>query len=76
MYRLGIYEAGYLGMKNVNVKLGNNNKYVNISQGAQLISSHPAIQHIIHHVGSTVAIYVLHGCDYVSSIYGYSKEFF
>ena len=76
VYGLGICEAGHMNHKQVYVQRGNSNSYININEGTALISSHPVLSTISYPVLSIVALYILTGCDYVSSFYRCTKTKF
>ena len=75
-YGLGLQEAGHLRDKIIFVQRGNSGEYVDIQKASHAIANHPKLQTIRYPVTSVVAIYVLSGCDYVSSFYGCSKKKF
>ena len=76
VYGLGICEAGHINHKQVYVQRGNSNTYININEGTALISNHPVLSTISYPVLSLVALYILTGCDYVSSFYRCTKTKF
>ena len=76
VYGLGICEAGHIDHKHVYVQRGNTKTYIDIHKGTALISSHPVLSTISHPVLSLVALYILTGCDYVSSFYRCTKTKF
>ena len=69
----GINGTGYLEGKHVVVKRGNSEEYV---VGFVCLKSLPCLRSITHPVTSIVALYVLTGCDYVSSFYRVTKKQF
>ena len=75
VYGLGIWEAGWLRHKPVMVQRGITNEYVNINLGARLIEDYPQLQHVPYPISTMVALYVLTGCDYVSSFKDTKQEF-
>ena len=76
VYGLGLAEVGWLQGKQVYVKRGNVDSFVNINLAAQLITTHPSLSNTNHPVSSVVALYVLTGCDYLSSFYRCTKRNF
>ncbi len=76
VYGLGLAEVGWLQGKQVFVKRGNADSFININLAAQLITTHPSFRNINHPVSSLVALYVLTGCDYLSSFYRCIKRNF
>ena len=76
VYGLGLWEAGWLANKLVIVQRGNSGDFVNISFGARLITDLAALQNVKFPVSTMVALYVLTGCDYVSSFFKLTKKHF
>ena len=76
VYGLGLCELGHLDGKNVSVQRGNVESYINITTATSLLSQHPKLQHLTFPVLSLVALYILSGCDYVSSFYRCTKTNF
>lgn len=62
--------------KYVVVKLGTSSCYVDLNIAVQNIGNLPNFSCIKHPVTSFVALYVLTGCDYVSSFFRVSKSTF
>ena len=75
VYGLGLYEQHLQG-KQVHVQRGNTDCYIDIRKATLLMSQHPKLSAIVYPVLSLVAIYVLTGCDYVSSFYRCPKTTF
>lgn len=76
VYGLGICETREFGDKQVYVQRGNNESFININEATALIISHPVLSTISYPALSLVALYVLTGCDYVSSFYRCTKTNF
>ena len=76
VYGLAIYAARHLSGKNVYVQRGNSESYININRAATLISNHRVLSTTDYPVLTLVALYVLTGCDYVSSLYRCAKTKF
>ena len=76
VYGLGICEAGHFNNKRVYVQRGNTNSYININEGTALISNHPVFSTLSNPTLCLVALYILTGCDYVSSFYRCTKTKF
>ena len=76
VYGLALMEQGYLEGKHVVVKRGNSEEYVDLNVGFVSLKSLPCLRSITHPVTSIVALYVLTGCDYVSSFYRVTKKQF
>ena len=76
VYGLGLWEAGWLRHKQVVVQRGITNEYVYINLGARLIEDYPQLQHVPYPISTMVALYVLTGCDYVSSFFKHTKQEF
>ena len=74
--RLAFMEQGHLEGKHVVVIRGNSEEYVDLNVGIVCLKSLPCLCSITHHVTSIVALYVLTGCDYVSSFYRVTKKQF
>ena len=74
VYGLGLSEHGYLAHKQVYVQRGYSGDFVDINLGTLLISQCPKLQTISYPVSSVVALYLLTGCDYVSSFYFCKKN--
>ena len=56
------------------VQRGNNGDYVNINLGTRLIQNFPSLHTVSNHVSTIVALYVLTGCDYVSSLFQHTLK--
>ena len=69
-------EQGYLEGKHVVVKCGNSEEYVDLNVGFVCLKSLPCLRSINHPVTFIVALYVLTGCNYVSSFYRVTKKQF
>ena len=76
VYGLALMEQGLMSDKNVLVKLGVSNEYVSINLGVRAIGSLPTLCTIRYPVSCIVALYVLTGCDYVSSFFCVTKQNF
>ena len=75
VYGLGVYESGQLSGKQVYVQRGNTDSFIHI-KATTLIRNHSILSKISYPVLSLVALYVLTGCDYVSSFYHCTKTKF
>ena len=73
VYGLGICETGLLREKNVYVQRGNTESFISINEATTLFTNHPTLSGILCPALSLVALYVLTGCDYVSSFYRCTK---
>lgn len=76
VYGLGLAEAGHLTVKNVYVKWGNSREFVHINMEVEEIAKHHKQNIITNPLSFLVALYILSGCDYVSSLFGFSKDGF
>ena len=76
VYGLGLWEAGWLSNKLVIVQRGNSGEYVNINLAARLLQDFAPLQTVPYPVSTMVALYVLSGCDYVSSFFKHTKQNF
>lgn len=74
VYGLGILENGWLQEKTVFVKQGSKNSFVHLNLAVNLITEHHSLQPIILPACSIEALYVLSGCDYVSSFFWLHKN--
>ena len=73
VYGLGLWEAGWIKNKQVFVQRGTIGEY---NLGARLIRDFSPVSNIPHPVSTVVAMYVLTGCDYVSSFFRHTKQNF
>ena len=71
VYGLGIMEMGWLQGKTVYVQRGSTSvsDFVNINGLVSAIITHEQLGKLVYPVSSIVTLYVLTGCDYVSSFY-------
>ena len=76
VYGLGLWEAGWLINKNGIVKKGLSGEYVNINLGARSIKDCAQLQQATNPIAAIVGLYVMTGCDYVSSFFKQAKEKF
>ena len=76
VYGLGLCELNFFQGKHVYIQRGNTNSYININEGTSLISQHPKLSPMTYPVLSLVALYILTGCDYLSSFYMCTKTKF
>ncbi len=76
VYGLGLYELRHLGEKEITVQRGNTECYIDIKKATSLLAQHPKLSALSFPVLSLVALYVLTGCDYVSSFYRNTKTTF
>ena len=58
------------------VKQGNKNNFVHLNLAVNLIAEHHSLQSITLPACSIEALYVISGCDYVSSFFGCTKKKF
>lgn len=72
VYGLALMEQGLVSDKNILVKLGVSND-VSINLGVRAIASLPTLSTIRYPVMCIVALYILTGCDYVSSFFRVTK---
>ena len=78
VYGLGILEIGWLRGKTVYVKRSSASipVFVNINSLVSAITTHEQFGKLVNPASSIVALYVLTGCDYVSSFYRCTKANF
>ena len=76
VHGLGLFELNLFDNKQIYVQRGIADSYININNAVSLISNHPHLTSISYPVFTLVAIYVLTGCDYVSSFYMCTKTKF
>ena len=76
VYGLGLCGQGHLEGKHIIVRRGNVVSYIDITAAALMLSQHSKLSGIAFPVLSLVTLYVLTGCDYVSSFYRCSKTLF
>ena len=76
VYGLGLCELNFFRGKQVYIQRGNVDSYIHINQAVSLISQHPNLSSMEYPVLSLVALYILTGCDYVSSFYMCTKTKF
>ena len=77
VYGLGLYEQQrHLVDKQVFVQRGNTESYIDMRAAAQLVCQHPKLSALSYPALSIVALYILTGCDYVSSFYRCTKTAF
>ena len=76
VYGMALKESGWLGNKLVYVERTLNAEFVDICEVYTVIESHPSLAGIPYPLNSLVALYVLSGCDYVSSFFKTSKQVF
>ena len=69
-------KLGFLSDKHVIIKRCNANEYVSLNVGVRAITNLPCLNTIKHPVTSIVALYVVTGCDYVSSFCVTKKTIF
>ena len=74
IHGLGLWEAGWLKNKNVIVQRGNTGEYVNLNLSACIIQDFEKFHNVPHPISTLVALYVLTGCDYVSSFFKQTKQ--
>lgn len=76
VYGLGLWEAGWIKNKRVIVQRGTTEEYVDINLGARLIEDFSPLSNVPYPISTLVAMYVLTGCDYVSSFFRHTKQNF
>ena len=77
VYGMGILETcSRLREKNLYVQRGNEESFIHINKAVSLVTTHPILSSISYPVLSLVALYILTGCDYVSSFYRCTKTKF
>ena len=76
VYGLGLSELRLLEGKQVYVQRGNTDSFIDINNAVVLISNHDKLSRISYPALTLVAIYILTGCDYVSSFYMCTKTKF
>ena len=76
VYGLALMEFGIICDKLVFVKHGTSVKYSNLNDCVSSLTRIPSLAQIKYPVTSIVALYILTGCDYVSSFFRLSKSFF
>lgn len=77
VYGLSLMELGFLSGKHVIIKRGiNASEYVSINFGVRAIMGLPCLSNVKYPATSIVALYILSGCDYVSSFFHITKKTF
>ena len=74
VYGVALLESGWLGDKQIYVEKNVHSEYLHINHLLQNVQSHPKLNAIPHVGNCLLAIYLLTGCDYVSSFYKTSKQ--
>ena len=73
VYGLVVYESGQLSGMQVYVQRGYTDSFIHINKATTLIRNHPILSKISYPV---LSLYILTGCDYVSSFYRCTKTKF
>ena len=76
VYGMAFKESGWLRNKQVYVERTLNAEFVDICEIYNIVQSHPILSKTPYPLNSLVALYVLSGCDYISSFFKTSKQAF
>lgn len=76
VYGLSLIELGFLEGKHIIVQRGNSGDFVDLNIGTRSLARLPFLSNVSYPVTSLVSLYVLTGCDYVSSFFRLSKKYF
>ena len=76
VYGMAFLEYGWINNKEVHIEKSIGSEYAHLNAFLAAASSHPKLKAIRYPLSSLVAIYVLTGCDYISSLFRTSKQTF
>ena len=76
VYGMALKESGWLQNKSVFVERIIGTEYVDLDKLQLAVAAHPALSKIIHPLNNLAALYILSGCDYISSFFKTSKQTF